>query len=109
MPKIKGTDIDLGGETYCCPPLCLDDAQAYLPKISAVQASGSMTTPEGIAIVKEVVHAALKRNYPEITLDTVGRGLDLGNLREIMDAVMARSGFKPVGGAAGGAGGAGAS
>lgn len=88
---IKGTTITLGEKDYCCPAMCLDDVQTYLPKIKLLQASDM--SPEHFQTIKEVVLAALKRNYPDITLEEISKGLDLDNYREVLDAVMARSGL----------------
>lgn len=95
---IKGTKIELNGTEYVCPPLCLDDVQEYLPRIQAMQAEGDKGgfKVEHIALVKEVVFAALKRNYPDLDQADVGKGLDLGNFKEVMDAVLARTGLKRV-------------
>lgn len=88
---IKGTAITLGETEYTCPALCLDDVQTYLPKIKLLQTSDM--SPEHFQTIKEVVHAALKRNYPDITVDDIAKGLDLSNYRDVLDAVMARSGL----------------
>lgn len=94
MALMPGVRIQLGTQKYLCPALCLDDVQVYLPQIEAMQ-KGPMT-PEKFDLVKECVHAALIRNYPDLDIKVVGKGLDLRNFKEVLDAVMARSGLTEV-------------
>jgi hypothetical protein len=46
-----------------------------------------------IEVVVTLLHAALVRNYPELTADQVAQWVDYGNMLDIMDAVMQTSGL----------------
>jgi len=56
-----------------------------------------------IAVLVDIVTAALQRNYPEMTPGKVENLLDLGNASAVLNAVLTGSGLKPGGVPAGAA------
>lgn len=88
---IKGLILDLGGIRYEVPPLALGDLERLQDRLSAYQGG---IDPASISLVLDTAHAALRRNYPEMTRDQVGTLVDLGNMAEVFDAVMDISGLK---------------
>jgi hypothetical protein len=54
-----------------------------------------------ISVLIDIVTAALQRNYPETTPDSVEILLDLGNASAVLNAVLTGSGLKPGGTAMG--------
>jgi hypothetical protein len=85
---IEGTKIVLNGTEYVCPALNFSSVNALKEDIAIV----SRGEDEGLAKVTEsvarLIHAALKRNYPDITIETVMEGLDMNNKALAMSAVM---------------------
>ena len=57
--------------------------------------SGAPTEEEMDAVI-DVVHAALTRNYPEFTRESVEEVLDLGNAGDVIKAIMGTSGLEMV-------------
>lgn len=88
---IKGLKLHLGDADYEIPPIALGDLERLQDRLAAYQ--GGIDT-ESIATVIDVAHAALKRNYPEISRAEVGSLVDVGNMAEVFEAVMDVSGLK---------------
>lgn len=87
---IKGKEIELGGKTYIVPPLNLAAVEHFQDRLAGFTGGIDATS---VLLVAEVTHSALKRNYPEITLEEVKDVLDLGNMVEVFQAVLQVSGF----------------
>lgn len=86
-----GTRIELGGKTYVLPPLSIGQMEQLTPEDLA--AIGEGQSHGKLKMVGDLVHAALLRNYPEITRDDVVRNLDAANMMEIVGALMRISNF----------------
>lgn len=85
-----GVEFDFGGDVRVIPALSLGDVIRLGPKLSKIQ-SGELDIAEMAPVVVEIVHAALKRNYPEITTDDVANLVDLRNTKSVINALMAVS------------------
>ena len=95
---IPGVELTFaGGKQMTIPPLSLGALEQLLDRINDVMAGGKMDATS-IGTVIDAAHAALKRNYPELTREQVGDLVDLGNMREVLEATMSASGLeaKPV-------------
>lgn len=90
--KVKGIPVQLGGEALVVPPLALGALEQLQDRIANFQ--GDIRDKEQIATVLDAAHAALKRNYPEITRERVAELVDLENMAEVFEAVMDVSGLK---------------
>lgn len=88
---IPGIEIDFGSERLTVPPLTLGSLQLLQGKLEKFQAD---TSPESVATVIEAAFLALRRNYPDITRERVAEILDLGNMLDVLSAVMDVSGMK---------------
>ena len=89
-PKIKGIEIELNGEKYICPPLNLNGVEKMQDKL---QEFDGLAPFKQLPVVAEVAHLALIRNYPDLSIESVKDGIDLGNMTTIMNAVMGVSGL----------------
>lgn len=89
--KFKGIVVILGGISYVLPPLSLAAMEVMEKELAAFTGG---TDGASIRTVVDAVHSALKRNYPNIERQEVAEGLDLGNMGEVMEAVMDVSGLK---------------
>jgi hypothetical protein len=94
MPKLDGKEIYLGGEKYVIPPIPL----IYMGRLKrGQQAMQAEDFDKGTADLVDVIHAALIRNYPDLSIDVVSQNLDLGNYASIMDAASSVSGMEKAG------------
>lgn len=87
---IKGKEIELGGKTWIVPPLNLNAVEHFQDRLAGF--TGGID-PQSVTLVAEVTHSALKRNYPDVTLEEVKDMLDLGNMIEVFQAVLQVAGF----------------
>jgi len=90
---IDGVKLTLGGRDFTVPPLSLKSVRKLAPKLRAITSMGDIPTDEEMDTVVEVVHSAIVRNYQEITAEEVEGFLDLGNLKDVLLAVLGVSGF----------------
>lgn len=87
--KFKGTPVVFGdGSVLIVPPLSLAFIEENGERI------GSFTgTLADVSTVVDCLFSALVRNYPEMTRSQAAELVDLGNMEDVMQAVMARSGL----------------
>jgi len=90
----------MGGQDWIVPPLTLGQLRRLMPKVRQLTEIGASMGETQIAVLVDIVTAALQRNYPEMTPDKVENLLDLGNASAVLNAVLTGSGLKPAGGAA---------
>lgn len=89
--KFKGIEIDIGDQRLVCPPLSLSTIEEMRDRLEAMN---GVDLQGKVATVIECAHAALKRNYPDITRQQVAEGIDLGTMEDVMLAVMDVSGVE---------------
>lgn len=89
--KIKGIPMPLGDTTYIIPPLNLAALEQLQDRLERFDGG---IGKESISTVLDATTAALKRNYPNITRSQVAELVDVGNMAEVMEAVMDVSGLK---------------
>jgi hypothetical protein len=102
MALIEGVKINMGGRDFVAPPLNFKALRALTPKLVILSAMGDVPTGEQIDVVLDVVHAALVRNYPDLTRDELEELLDLANLASALVAIMGASGLEKTSGEASG-------
>jgi hypothetical protein len=87
---IEGVTLRIGRRDYVVPPLNLKGvkrAQKLVPML------GNEGDPVSIDAALEIVHLAVTRNYPEVTVEQLEEDIDLGNLMAIVQAVLSLAGF----------------
>lgn len=94
----EGVNVVMGGKEWIVPPLTLKQLRRLSKNMATISALGSAPAPtalsdEVIDSVLEVVHSALSRNYPELTLEDLGDMVDMRNMVRVMNAVMGVSGL----------------
>jgi hypothetical protein len=99
-PRFEGTEMTIAGKKYVIPAMNLKRLKKQRPNIDLLRSMspGPQMTEEEIGVMVEIIHAALSRNYPDLTVDDVEEMVDLNNIRPISMAVMGASGFVPAGG-----------
>jgi len=98
---IPGLVVAMGGEDWIVPPLTLGQLRRLMPKVRQLTEIGASMGEAQIAVLIDIVSAALQRNYPEMTPEKVENLLDLGNASVVLNAVLTGSGLKPGGAAMG--------
>lgn len=100
-PKGKrgGEWITFGEEQYRVPALSFRALQELQERISGLAGLGAagMPTQEQMSAVVDVVHAAMVRNYPDITVDTVSDLVDIENCSDVLGAVLKIAGYRARG------------
>lgn len=88
---IDGALLRIGRRDYVVPPLNLRGvkrAQALMPLLTT-------DGPESVDAALEVIELAVRRNYPDVTREQLEDEVDLGNLNQLVSAVLALAGFVP--------------
>ena len=90
---IKGINYRFpNGETYTIPPLSLGALELIQEGLGAFDGTLSK---QSVQVVVQAVYLALKRNYPEMSVEKVKEDLlDLGCMLEAMQAVMDVGGLR---------------
>lgn len=116
-PRIKGIPIALAGQAFILPPASfatLDHFSDSLDGLNArLAANGGQPRIKDMAVIADLVHACLLRNYPDLTREFVGAHLGLeenvielvqkcldggGELRKTLEAAAARQSAAQEGG-----------
>ncbi len=90
---VEGVVIRIAGRDWTVPALTFRQLRRLQPQIELLATIGTVATPEQIAAVSEIVHAALSRNYPSLTAEDVEEMLDLGNAARVISAILRGSGL----------------
>lgn len=106
-PMVPGAEVEFGGRKMVLPPLNVRLLRAgYDAKLDAVAQQGrSMTgapSAEFVDPLADCVLAALQRNYDGVTMEFVAEFMDLGNIGQLLRALMGVNAYVP--GEAGAAG-----
>jgi hypothetical protein len=96
---IDGVVISMGGKKWLVPPLNLKFLRKNSERLAQYQGV-SAASPDSVDMALEIIQAALSRNYPEITSDVLLEIVDMGNVQQIMEAIMGISGLERVSGEA---------
>ncbi len=89
--KILGVKVKIGGEEFVVPPLNLKSLRNMQDRLANFKGGFD---PASTEIVIDAAHAALLRNYPEITKEWLEENLDVANMQDVMESVMDSSGLK---------------
>ena len=92
---IPGVMVAMGGRQWTVPPLTLGQLRRLMPKVRQLTEIGSQMGESQIGVLVEIVAAALQRNYPDVSAETVENLLDLGNAGAVLNAVLTGSGLRP--------------
>ena len=71
MTMIPGVQVMMGGHEWTVPPLTLGQLRRLMPKVRQLTDINAQMGEDQIGVVIEVVTAALQRNYPDTTAETV--------------------------------------
>lgn len=91
--RFKGQDQNLGGTTYVVPPLALGAVKELLPRIQKMKSMDGVPSSDDIDTMIDVLGAAIRRNYPDVTSAMLLDLIDLGNVKPIFRMIMGMSGL----------------
>jgi hypothetical protein len=97
MPQ-RGIAIEMGGRDWVVPALTLGQLVTLHAKIQGIaMVAAPELTPAQVEDFVDIVHAAVGRNYPEISREQLrDELLDTGNSRAVMVALLTGSGLRPA-------------
>jgi len=87
---IDGPVVVLRGESFVVPPLQLRDLRKYMPQIEAM---AKLKMSETLDLLRDVIYAALKQNYPDLTPERLDELLDAKNMNDTLTKVLDASGL----------------
>lgn len=91
---IPGIEVNFGGgRIYVVPPLTLGALQRLQGKLSQLN-EGTALQPATVETVIAATHSAMRRNYPDITVEEVADLVDVGNMHEVISSVLDVAGIK---------------
>lgn len=88
--SIEGKAIRMGGMDIVVPALNMKKLKEKATEIIAMDEETD--TVKKLEASCAVIHSALQRNYPDITIDEVEELVDMANLQEVTQAVMGQKG-----------------
>jgi len=91
---IPGVTITMGGRDWLVPPLTLGQLRRLMPRVRQLTEIDASMGAVQIGVLVEIITAALQRNYPDATAETVENLLDLGNAGTVLNAVLTGSGLR---------------
>lgn len=94
---IRGTVVTIGGVKYLMPPLnfnALEKHEAFFKQGKALAGGDTASfDPSQFRDMLDMVHLALKRNYKDLTIETLADALDPADILDLMPSLMKISGF----------------
>lgn len=90
-PKYKGRPVTLGEAVFIVPAMNAGTFEDYEDRIMAMQAGQE---PRPVALVVDLLHRCLLRNYPDIEREVVREYVDVDNWVELFAMVMGESGYR---------------
>ena len=94
--KIRGVKILLGSQWFILPPLNLIGFEEHETDIERFSTEPNLKLSDKLQIICRITLSAIQRNYPDVTLEYLKKWIDLGNMLEVFQAVMAQSGLRPA-------------
>ena len=93
---IEGKKLNLGGTEFVVPPFPMRILRTHPEWLKSVRELSDIPTPEQSEAILGIIHAALARNYPDLTPEGVEDLLDVASMMAALQAVMDVSGMVPV-------------
>lgn len=97
--KYEGVEVRIGDQQYIMPSLSVSQAKRYWPQLLELDNAG-VTVDEMKSIMPKkfedmvtVIHAALSRNYPDMTAEALVDIISISQVKSLMEVVMGQSGF----------------
>lgn len=94
---IPGIPVNFGGTDYVLPPMNLRIQLEEPTKsdVELLQKNNAADQSQFLNAAVNVILACAKRNYPDISRDTIIDGVDSGDLPGLVVALLTKTGFTP--------------
>lgn len=90
---IEGLAINMGGQAFIVPAMTLPIIKRYMQRLEELQKTKDTSVDEYWALQYETIHAAMRRNYPDLTMDELYELVDMNNLVDVFKAIAGKSGL----------------
>ena len=84
---IEGAAVRIGETTYVCPPISVRQYRQHRDKLHRLAAVAGLPSDDELTAIVAVLHAALSRNYPDLTVEQLEDMIDVGNIAALIRAV----------------------
>lgn len=91
---IPGKNLDLAGRSWLVPPINFAALKKHRALIAEMRTGSVELTDAQQDAMLDLIYLALRRNYPDITLEQVEEMIDLANMQPVFEAIMTVSGFE---------------
>jgi hypothetical protein len=91
----EGEEVTIGGKKWIMPAMNFIGMERFRATLNKW---GELTEEEQAEQSLAIILHCFQRNYPKVTLEQLKEMVDLGNVKELTQIAMGRSGFKPTGG-----------
>lgn len=94
--KFEGVKVRIGNREFVMPSLSVGQAKRLWPQILKLDKEGisAEDIPEKFELAVPIIHAALSRNYPQLTVEQVEDMVSISQLRQLLLVVSGQSGMK---------------
>jgi hypothetical protein len=93
MSMHDGISVRLGGDEFIVPALTFRQLRTLLPKLDRLQDPGARFDAAQLDAVVDIAHAALGRNYPDLTREDLEDRLTFADVPNVIAAVLTGSGL----------------
>jgi len=95
----EGMAVRMGGRDWIVPALNMRQVRYFEEKGALTRAFevGPLSPPEDRSLALEIIHAAMGRNYPDLTVEVLEELLDLNNTPKVFLSIMGLSGLTEKG------------
>lgn len=96
----EGEPIKVRGKEYIVPGLSFAQLEKHMKIIERLndKRNNGALTPQIMQDITTVIHAAMSRNYPEMTEEQIKNMVDTRNAGRFVQVIMGLSGFEPYAG-----------
>ena len=95
----EGKPVEIGGRNFVVPPLTIGQLKRLRPKIEAMaSAKPDASAMDQVDDIIDIIHAAIGRNYPDLTVDELADMIPLPDVQRIVEEVMSASGLEKTSG-----------
>ncbi len=93
---IEGRTVNIGGTDYTVPPFPMKLIRLHPEWIRSVRSIEDIPTAEQTEAIVGIIHSAIARNYPDVSMEALEDALDIRTALEALAAVMDVSGMQRV-------------
>lgn len=92
---VEGVEMKFGRKMMVIPPLTFKQLRLLRPQLSLLSSlkATDEVSDEVHTAMMQIVHTAVRRNYPNVSIEEIEDSLDLANRDKIIRAVMGVSGL----------------